>query len=250
MKPILKFVACILLTGFLFFISCQKELSCENFGSNPPAGGTNKFPIANAGADQTIILPKDSIVLDGSLSSDQNGTIISYYWTRISGPASFNIANPNTVQTRVTNLVQGTYQFELKVTDAGSLFSKDTIHVTVNPESPPPNTCSPGERPIIAAQLIPFGALSISRNGMTVATAGNKIVFAGGSDGNGDESSRVDIYDMVSQTWATAELSSIKSHVAAVTLGNKIFFAGGHTVLQNSWELFATVDIYDASANT
>ena len=108
MKKSFLYLFMIFSVGIMVILSCQKEFSCENCGSNPPAGGTNKFPIANAGADQTIILPKDSIVLDGSLSSDQNGTIISYYWTRISGPASFNIANPNTVQTRVTNHVQGT----------------------------------------------------------------------------------------------------------------------------------------------
>ena len=45
---------------------------------------------------------------------------------------SFNIVNSNAVQTQVTNLVQGIYQFELKVTDARGLFSKDTMQVTVN----------------------------------------------------------------------------------------------------------------------
>ena len=48
---------------------------------------------------------------------------------------SFNIANANAVQTQVTNLAQGIYQFELKVTDAGGLFSKDTMQVTVNADT-------------------------------------------------------------------------------------------------------------------
>ena len=45
-------------------------------------------------------------------------------WTKISGPSSFNIANANAVQTQVTNLVEGVYQFELKVTDAVDCFQK------------------------------------------------------------------------------------------------------------------------------
>ena len=62
-------------------------------------------------------------------------TIISfrYQWTKVDGPASFTIANANSVTTRVTSLVEGVYRFELKVTDAGGLFSKDMVQVTVNP---------------------------------------------------------------------------------------------------------------------
>ncbi len=58
--------------------------------------------------------------------------IASYIWTKISGPASSNITNANAVQTQVSNLVQGFYQFELKVTDGGGLISKDTVTITVS----------------------------------------------------------------------------------------------------------------------
>jgi hypothetical protein len=93
---------------------------------------TNHPPIANAGTDQTIILPGNTINLDGSGSTDPDNNIASYAWTKISGPDSFNIANSILAQTQVTTLVQGTYQFELNVTDSGSLFSKDTMQVIVN----------------------------------------------------------------------------------------------------------------------
>ncbi|HEY5772556.1 MAG TPA: PKD domain-containing protein [Chitinophagaceae bacterium] len=93
---------------------------------------TNHPPIANAGADQTITLPTNAVNLDGSGSTDPENNITSYAWTKISGPGSFNIVNPNAVQTQVTTLSQGTYQFELKVTDAPGLFSKDTMQVIVN----------------------------------------------------------------------------------------------------------------------
>ena len=93
---------------------------------------TNHPPIANAGADQTITLPTNAVNLDGSASTDPENNITSYLWTKISGPTTFTIINSNAVQTQVTTLVQGIYQFELKVTDALGLFSKDTIQVIVN----------------------------------------------------------------------------------------------------------------------
>jgi Tol biopolymer transport system component len=58
-------------------------------------------------------------------------------WTKISGPSSFNISNANAIQTQVSNLVLGTYLFELRVTDAGGLFVKDTVQISVM--NPPPD---------------------------------------------------------------------------------------------------------------
>ena len=103
---------------------------------------TNHPPIANAGTDRTVTLPTNTVNLDGNGSTDPENNITSYAWTKIAGTSSFTIANSNTVQTQVVNLVQGIYQFELKVTDAGALFSKDTMQVKMvnvfNPNNLPP----------------------------------------------------------------------------------------------------------------
>lgn len=92
---------------------------------------TNRPPVADAGADQTIFLPTNTVTLDGSASTDPDNNIIAFVWTKISGPSSFSISNQNAVQTQVTNLTEGIYQFELKVTDATGLFAKDTARLTV-----------------------------------------------------------------------------------------------------------------------
>ncbi len=337
MKSLLKFATCILITGVLFFLSCQKEYSCENCSS------TNKPPIANAGADQTITLPKDSIVLDGSLSSDQDGTIIShhwtkisgpvsaniiktdssktlvkallmgiykfelkvtdngglsakdtvqitvndpaqpnrppvantgadqtitlpvntvnlngsgsadpdnnitgYYWTKISGPSSFNIANANAVHTPVTNLIQGVYQFELKVTDGGGLFAKDTVQISVNAVIVV-QACD--SRPIINATLVQIGTLSDAGIGLVSAAAGNKILFAGGQRTITGYSTRVDIYDITTNTWSAAELThGDRMGMAAATVGNKVLFAGG--MENDNGTQTSRVDIYDATTNS
>ncbi len=101
----------------------------------------NHAPVADAGTDQTITLPQTTIDLDGSNSADPDNNITSYKWTKISGPASFLIANPNASNTQVNNLTQGVYQFELLVTDATALFSKDTIQLTVMNEPQPCPSC-------------------------------------------------------------------------------------------------------------
>jgi hypothetical protein len=214
----------------------------------------NRPPIANAGVDQIITLPINSITVNGNSSTDPDNNISTYLWTKISGPLSFNITNANATQTQVTNLTEGAYQFELKVTDAGGLFSKDTMQVTLFylPCSQLPSVstaCDNSIRPQICAQLIPVGTLSQARFNLSVATAGNKILFAGGLGiGNWVPTSRVDIYDVVTQSWSTAELSVGRYAMATAAAGNKIFFGGGE-VGDGTWPV-ATVDIYDVATNS
>jgi len=126
MKPNLKFTAFVILSWMVVFISCEKEKSCESCRE------TNKPPIAIAGPDQVITLPTDSVLLDGWTSSDQDGIISEWLWTKISGPASLNIIKPTDSLTKVKALVVGTYLFELKVTDNGGLSAKDTMRIIVD----------------------------------------------------------------------------------------------------------------------
>lgn len=93
----------------------------------------NVPPHARAGADQTISLPVDSVILNGSASSDTDGMIISYHWRQLSGPSQSTIANANLASTTADNLVAGIYQFELTVQDDSSATGKDTVAVYANP---------------------------------------------------------------------------------------------------------------------
>ncbi len=68
-------------------LSCKKERSCQG------CAGNNKPPLAVAGPDVVITLPMDSVLLDGSGSSDPDGTISAWLWTKVSGPASFSLSN-------------------------------------------------------------------------------------------------------------------------------------------------------------
>ena len=99
----------------------------------------NNPPVANAGPDQTITLPTNAVTLNGSASTDADGTITSYAWSKISGPNSYNIANASGVSTVVNGLSQGTYLFRLVVTDNNGGTDDDTVSVIVNGAAPPPN---------------------------------------------------------------------------------------------------------------
>ncbi|GAO44318.1 hypothetical protein FPE01S_03_03560 [Flavihumibacter petaseus NBRC 106054] len=87
-------------------------------------------PVARAGADQTIYLPTNSVTVDGSGSSDPNGTIKSYVWTKISGGTAV-IGTASTARTSISSLVEGTYSFKLEVTDNDGQKDADTIVVKV-----------------------------------------------------------------------------------------------------------------------
>lgn len=95
-------------------------------------GGPNLDPVADAGPDQSITLPVNGVTVNGSGSSDPDGTITTYLWTKISGPSNFTITNPNSVSTTITGLVQGVYVFRLTVTDNNGAQDSDDMQVTVN----------------------------------------------------------------------------------------------------------------------
>ncbi len=96
-------------------------------------------PTANAGGDATIVLPVNSVTLNGT-ASDPDGSIVSYQWTKLSGPAAGTFTNANTANAGLSGLVQGTYVIEFKVTDnAGATASSNkTITVDATPPPPPP----------------------------------------------------------------------------------------------------------------
>jgi hypothetical protein len=219
----------------LLLASCKRELA-ESLTT------PNEWPVAIAGPDQVI--GSDSLLLSGGNSYKNGGAITGYLWTKIYGPDTFKIKNPTEGKTIVNNLVQGVYGFELKVTDNTGLFAKDTVQITVI--FPPPDPCNNNNRPQVNAQLVSVGALSDLRFGMAVASAGTKILFAGGYI-NGFTSTRVDIYDVGTHIWTTGELTVGGYDLKAVACGNKIFIAGGE---YDYGDASKVVDIYDAVTNT
>lgn len=85
----------------------------------------NQAPIANAGSDVTVLV-NESVTLNGSASSDADGSIVSYAWDGqgVSGPLSG-------VQQTVSFATTGTYSITLTVTDNEGATSTDTVVITV-----------------------------------------------------------------------------------------------------------------------
>jgi hypothetical protein len=233
----------LLITAFIEVIilnSCQKKDSCDNCHSS------NQPPVARAGPDQAIYLSDSSVKLEGSSSTDPDGSIAMYSWKQIAGPKQADIGNSSMPSSAVNHLVPGNYQFELNVTDNGGLSAKDTVLIIVMATS---DACAP-KRSIVNARLVPIGTLSQARESMVNATAGTKILFAGGLLAGYNISTRVDIYDFVSNAWSMAELSQARDDIAVATAGNKIFFAGGYSDILTDILYFSRIDIYDALTNT
>jgi len=89
-------------------------------------------PVANAGSNITITLPTNSVTLDGSASSSPDGSALTYSWSYVSGPAGYTIASPATAKTSVTGLVQGTYAFQLQVSNPSGGTATAMVYVYVN----------------------------------------------------------------------------------------------------------------------
>jgi hypothetical protein len=100
----------------------------------PPA---NKAPVASAGGDQTITLPVNTVTLSGS-GTDADGTVTGYQWSWVSGPSSYTIANSRQAGTSIGGLVEGTYQFQLTVTDNSGATATDVVTIVVQPAVTPP----------------------------------------------------------------------------------------------------------------
>jgi len=96
--------------------------------SSPPPPPTNVAPTANAGPDQTLRAKGKanvaSFTLDGSLSSDPDGTIVSYRWsegaTIVGTSARVSLKRG-----------PGTYVFTLLVTDDDGATGSDSVTVVV-----------------------------------------------------------------------------------------------------------------------
>src|SRR3989344_5330301 len=89
----------------------------------------NNAPVANAGLD--LFAKVGSIVtLDGSLSSDPEGDMITHLWKQINGEnvvlSGITTATPSFLASKV-----GEYEFELTVMDSNGKSSSDQVKVTV-----------------------------------------------------------------------------------------------------------------------
>jgi outer membrane autotransporter protein len=102
-------------------------------------------PIANAGLDQTV---EDSdgqdgeqVTLNGSASTDPDGTIVEYEWIRQIDPDTIDTLGLG--QTITVTLPDGTNDVRLRVTDNAGNSTVDSVVITVNSGSIPTANAGP-----------------------------------------------------------------------------------------------------------
>uniref|UniRef100_A0A8C6X5C4 KIAA0319 like n=1 Tax=Naja naja TaxID=35670 RepID=A0A8C6X5C4_NAJNA len=102
-------------------------------------------PVANAGPNQVITLPQNSITLYGNQSTDDHG-IVSYEWS-LSPNSKVKVAEMQGVRTSTLQLSamrEGDYTYQLTVTDSAGHQSTAEVTVIVQPENNKPPRADAG----------------------------------------------------------------------------------------------------------
>ena len=124
MRTMIRLTASLFI-GLSLFSSCQKESS--QLITNTP---TTYVPVADAGPSKNITLPVSTVTLTGTGSS-QNGPIVGYLWSLISGPNVPVIQTPSSPTTIISGLIGGNYNFQFIVIDSLGYTGVDTTWVRV-----------------------------------------------------------------------------------------------------------------------
>ena len=89
-------------------------------------------PVANSGSNITIVLPNNTVVLDGSKTTNFSPQVHNL-WVQMSGPSKAHISNDDKIKVNVTGLTRGVYMFKLTVwlDDDKSHNTSSNVTVTV-----------------------------------------------------------------------------------------------------------------------
>src|SRR6185437_8887515 len=154
------------------------------------------LPVAGAGSNQTITLPTNSVTLAGS-GSETGGTIASFKWIQLSGPSTATLGSATAATTTAGSLAQGTYTFQLTVTDLLGVTASATVTVTVNP-----------------AAVVPGAPSASAGSNQTITLPTNSINLAGsGSETNGT---------IVSYAWTQVSGPSTATIATATQAATKV----------------------------
>jgi gliding motility-associated-like protein len=129
-----------------------------NIRVNPPPA--NEPPTILIESNKVIRLPQSSVTLIAT-ASDSDGEIINILWSQISGPSAATLADSETLNLSLTNLIKGTYIFKVEVTDDDGITDFDEANIKVLEEfANQPPLVNLGEN-----KTIVFPTNSVSFNG-------------------------------------------------------------------------------------
>ena len=124
----------------------------ENDIPPPPV---NRPSTVDAGGDQTITLPTDTVSLQGAASDDglPQGSTLSLAWSKVSGPGTVSFSNPASLATTATFTQAGVYVLRLTASDS-LLTSSDDVTINVIQRNQPPTVSAGSDQTI----TLPDGA--------------------------------------------------------------------------------------------
>ncbi|WP_193213749.1 PKD domain-containing protein [Luteolibacter marinus] len=84
----------------------------------------------DAGPDRTVVAPATSVTLNGS--ADDPGNVSDFeLWTQLSGPSNATRTGETTLNLTLSDLVEGTYVFRLRLFDGSDMVGADDVAITV-----------------------------------------------------------------------------------------------------------------------
>jgi PKD repeat protein len=136
--------------------------SADNSTAVVTVNSIKSAPVANAGPDQAVTIGQ-TITLDGSGSTDSDGTISSYRWVEGNKTLSSSVAFST------NELSLGIHTITLTVTDNDGTIDTDSTIVTINqlPNIPPIANAGPDQTVAAGQTVILDGSGSSDSNGKT-----------------------------------------------------------------------------------
>ena len=140
----------------------------------------NADPVANAGDDQPAVVSGTTVTLDGSRSSDSDGSISKFAWARTGGTgdasitlSSDSVAEPTfRAEILQTGAADVTHIFTLTVTDDDQATATDTVTITVTPANAVPIANAGPDRTVDPATMVQLdGSDSLDIDGRIVSWA-------------------------------------------------------------------------------
>ena len=124
-------------------------------------------PVAEAGANQLVLLPLSTATLDGSASSDPGNSTLTYDWTQVYGPSVLQISNNAVAQPGISGLEEGVYLLRLRVSN-GSYADEDEVYVIASQNANVPPKVS-----IISPAA---GAAFLAGDPVTISAAASDLI--------------------------------------------------------------------------
>lgn len=186
-----------------------------SWNAPPPPPPGNQPPIAQAGADQTKNDSDnngtESVTLNGSASSDPDGTIVSYEWKE-----GNTVLGTGSVVTQ--GMAVGVHTITLTVTDNGGAIDTDDVVVTVNANQAPTANAGPDQAGVVGQTMNMNGSASADPDGTIVSYEWD---FGDGGTGTGVSPSHVYASAGVYTTTLTVTDNGSATHsdAAAITIG-------------------------------